>query len=76
MSTLIFSYFLNKQPVYKQLARGWQITKQLSGLNHLSLSNNKNYRLRRSGVFNKRKLAVKPTIHQNSAASKVLLGKF
>ena len=32
-----------KQPVYKQLALAWQIAKQLSGLNPLSLSNNKNY---------------------------------
>ena len=43
--------FLNKQPVYKQLALGWQIAKQLSGLNSLSLSNRKNYRLKKSGVF-------------------------
>ena len=35
-----------KQPVYKQLALAWQIAKQLSGLNHLSLSNNKHYRLK------------------------------
>ena len=34
-----------EQPVYKQLALAWQITKQLSGLNPLSLSNNKNYSL-------------------------------
>ena len=47
-STLIF--FL-KQPVFKQLALGWQIAKQLSGLNPFSLSNNKNYRLKKSGVF-------------------------
>ena len=32
-----------KQPVYKQLALAWQIAKQLSGLNPLSLRNNKNY---------------------------------
>ena len=38
--TLSFFY---KQPVYKQLTLGWQITKQLSGLNPFSLSNNKNY---------------------------------
>ena len=31
-----------KQPVYKQLALAWQIAKRLSGLNPLSLSNNKN----------------------------------
>ena len=33
-----------KQPVFKQLA--WQIAKQLSGLNLLSLSNNKIYSLK------------------------------
>ena len=35
-----------KQPVYKQLALAWQIAKKLSGLNPLSLSNNKNYSLK------------------------------
>ena len=30
--------------VYKQLALGWEIGKQLSGVNSLSLSNTKNYR--------------------------------
>ena len=35
------TYFFNKQPVYKQLAFGWQIVKQLSVFNPLSLSNNK-----------------------------------
>ena len=43
--------FLYKQPVYKQLALGWQTDKQLSGLNPLSLSNNKNCRLKKKGVF-------------------------
>ena len=33
-----------KQPIYKQLSLGWQIAKQLSGLNSLSQSNNKNDR--------------------------------
>ena len=33
--------FFCKQAVYKQLSLGWQIAKQLSGLNPLSLSNNK-----------------------------------
>ena len=65
--TLIFLY---KQSVYKQLALGWQIAKQLSGLNPFSLSNNKNYRLQKSGV------AVKRTTDYNSAFSKALLGKF
>ena len=74
MNTLIFP----KQPVYEQLAPGWQIAKQLSVLNPLLLSNNRNYRLKESGVFlcDKRKIAVKPTIHQNSAISKALLRKF
>ena len=43
--------FLYKQPVYKQLAPGWQIADQLSGLNPVSLRNNKNYRFKKSGVF-------------------------
>ena len=33
------------QTVYKQIALAWLIAKQLSGLNPLSLSNNKNYSL-------------------------------
>ena len=40
-----------KQPVHTQLALGWQIAKQLSVLNSLSLRNNKNYRSMESGVF-------------------------
>ena len=36
-----YTYFFYKQPGYKQLALGWQIVKQLSGLNLLSLSNKK-----------------------------------
>ena len=51
------------------------MARQLSGLNILSLSNNKNYRLNKSGVF-PCQIAVKPTIHQSSAVSKALLGKF
>ena len=35
-----------KQPVYKQIALAWKIAKQLSGLNPLSLCNNKNYSLK------------------------------
>ena len=35
-------HFFYKQPVYKQLALAWKIAKQLSGLNLVSLSNNKN----------------------------------
>ena len=63
-----------KQPVYKQLPLVWQIDKQLSGLNPLSQSNGKNYRLKKVSLCNKRKIAVKPTIHQNSSVSKALLG--
>ena len=44
-------FFFYKQPVYEQLALGWKIAKQLSGINPLLLSNNKNYRLKKSGVF-------------------------
>ena len=40
-----------KQPVYKQVALRWQIAKQLSGLNLLSLSKNKTYRLALLGKF-------------------------
>ena len=36
---------------YKQLALRWQISKELSGRNPLSLSDNKNYRLTKSGVL-------------------------
>ena len=43
--------FFYKQPVYKQLAPGWQIAKQLPGYNPLSLSNNKKCRLKKSGVW-------------------------
>ena len=35
-----------KQPVYKQLPFAWKIAKQLTGLNPLSQSNNKNYSLK------------------------------
>ena len=48
MYTLIF---FNKQPVYKQLALGWQIAKQLSGPHPFSLSKYENYRLKKNGVF-------------------------
>ena len=34
-----------KQRVYQQPVLGWKIDKQLSGLNSLSLNNNKNYKL-------------------------------
>ena len=51
-----------------------QITKQLSRLIPLSLSNNKNYRLEKSRVF-LCKIAVKLTINQNLAVSKILWEK-
>ena len=38
---LEYASFFYKLPVYKQLAHGRQITKQLSGLNPYSLSNKK-----------------------------------
>ena len=63
INTYFFSFY--KQPIYKQLTLGWQIAKQLSGLNPLLLSNNKNYKLK-FFLCNKHKTAVKPTIHQNS----------
>ena len=44
-----YTYFFYKQPVFKQLAHGSQIAKQLSGVNLFSLSNNINYRLKKSG---------------------------
>ena len=39
------------QPVYKQLALGWQIAKQLSGLNPLSLGNNKKLHIKEKWSF-------------------------
>ena len=38
---ILYLLVFYKQPAYKQLALGWQIAKQLSGLSLLSLSNNK-----------------------------------
>ena len=69
---------MDYKPVYKKLTLGWQIAKQLSGFNRLSVSNNKDYRLKKSGGFfcNKFKMAIKSAIHQNSAVSKALLGNF
>ena len=43
--------FIYKQPVYKQLAFEWQIAKELLGLSPFPLSNNKNCRLKKSGVL-------------------------
>ena len=45
-----YSYLFYKQSVYKQLALGCQIAKQLSGLNPFSQSNNKDHSLRNSEV--------------------------
>ena len=73
----LWTYFFYKQLLCKQLAFRWQMAKQLSGLNSLSLSNTKNYRLKRKLEFSlKRKITIKPTIHQNSTVSKALLRKF
>ena len=46
-----YTYIFHKQPVYKQLAFRRQIAKQRSRLNSLSSSNNKSYRLKKSGFF-------------------------
>ena len=45
-----YPYLFYKQSVYKQLALGYQIAKQLSGLNPFSQSNNKDHSLRNSEV--------------------------
>ena len=74
-----YTYIFNKQPGYKQLALKRKLAKQFSGLKFLSVSNNKNYRLKKNKVFplcNKHKTAVRTTIHQNLAASKALLQLF
>ena len=46
---ITLSFF--KQPAYKQVALGWQIAKQLLGLNHLSLSNNKKLKIKETWSF-------------------------
>ena len=48
---ICYTWSFYKQPVYKQLALAWQIAKQLSGLNPLSLSNSKNYSFKKNRVF-------------------------
>ena len=61
-----------KQPVYKQLALGWQIAKKLSGLNSLLLittTKKRKVEFFLCSLYNKCKKAVKPTINQ-----KTLLG--
>ena len=45
-----YTIFYYRQPVYKQLAFEYEIAMELPGLNLLSLSGNKNYRLKKSGV--------------------------
>ena len=45
MVCLDYTYFF-----YEQLALGWQIVKQVSGLN-LTLSNSKNYKLKKNELF-------------------------
>ena len=76
-SSIIVAFFY-KATGYKEAALWLQYAKQLSGLSLFLLSNNKSYRLRKVQFFvcSKCKTTVKPTIHQNSAASKALLGKF
>lgn len=51
--------------LYKQVAFWWQISDERSGLNPLSLSNSRNYILKKSGVFpsSKCKIDIKPTMH-------------
>ena len=74
-SLVVFS----KHSICKQLPPGWHIDKQLSEPNPLSRSKTiKTTDSRRVKFFlcNKHKIAVKPTIHQNSHVSKELLGKF
>ena len=46
-----YTYIFYKRQVYKQLTLGWQIAMQLSGHNPFSLSNNKNFKLKKKGVF-------------------------
>ena len=48
MITLIFFY---NQPIYNQIVLGWQIAKPVSGFTLFSLSNNKNYRVKKIEVF-------------------------
>ena len=62
------------QPVYKQLTLGWQIAKQRSGLDPVLPSNNKITKME-FFLCNKRKIVLKPTMHQNSAVSEALLRK-
>ena len=66
-----------KQLVYKQLAFGWKIAKQLSGFNPLSLSKSKTTNKKvEFFLCNKHKITVKLTIKPISAASKISLETF
>ena len=60
-SRTIALHYFHKQPVYKKLALGWQIAMQLSGLNPLSPSKNKNYRLKKHKINVKQLLNRKYT---------------
>ena len=53
-----------KQPVYEQLALAWPIAKQLSGLNPLSLSNNKNNSLKVTSATNQWLLKMRYLRHR------------
>ena len=73
---VLYKYTVFKEPVYKELALGWQIAKQLSGFYSSLLSDNKSYRKVEFFLCNKHKITANPKKDQNSAISKVLLGKF
>ena len=69
--------FFYQPPVSKELAREWQIAKQLSRLNLLSLSNDKNHILKKSrGFYLNHNSAISKasastsTVNQNSVISK------
>ena len=60
--------FFYKQPVYKQLALEWQIAKQLSGLNPSFTKQQSKLQIKEKWSFSfviNKKIAAKPTIHQN-----------
>ena len=54
-----------KQPLYRHVALAWQIAKQLSGYRKVELF-----------LYNWCEIAANPTMHQNKAVSRLLLGKF
>ena len=49
--TIYQTFIFYKQRVYKQLVLRWQITKQLSGPNPLSISNNKKLEIKEKWSF-------------------------